>query len=84
MKLMKVLESSMIALKRTCLNEQLNFDQMILFRNYGTFYNWITEFKLKNMYVSTAILPIYILLHSFIVFTSDDLIFVYIFVHNWF
>ena len=31
--LRKVLESSIIALKRLSLNEQLNFDQLILFRN---------------------------------------------------
>ena len=32
-KLCKILESSIIALKRPSLNEQLNFDQLILFRN---------------------------------------------------
>lgn len=64
----------MVALKRTCLNEQLNFHQMILSRNDGTFCNLITEFKLIYMYVSCTILPIYILLQTFIVFTSDDLI----------
>ena len=32
-KLCKIMESSMIALKQTSLKEQLNFDQLILFRN---------------------------------------------------
>ena len=32
-KLHKILESSMIVLKRRILNEQLHFDQLILFRN---------------------------------------------------
>ena len=32
-KLRKILESSMIALKQPSLNEQLDFDQLILFRN---------------------------------------------------
>ena len=32
-KLRKILESSMIALKQSSLNEQLNFDKLILFRN---------------------------------------------------
>ena len=32
-KLCKILESSIIALRRPSLNEQLNFDQLILFRN---------------------------------------------------
>ena len=32
-KICKILESSMTALKRLSLKEQLNFDQLILFRN---------------------------------------------------
>ena len=32
-KLRKILKSSMIALKQPSLNEQLDFDQLILFRN---------------------------------------------------
>ena len=35
-KLCKILESLMIALKQPRLNEQLDFDQMILFRNSVT------------------------------------------------
>ena len=35
-KLRKIMESSMIALKQPSLNEQLDFDQLILFRNSVT------------------------------------------------
>ena len=35
-KLRKILESSMIALKQPSLNEQINFDKLILFRNSVT------------------------------------------------
>ena len=61
----------MIALKQRSLNEQLDFDQLILFRNGVTkiLYNLITEFKM-----SFTSLPIYLLLQTFIAFTSDDLI----------
>ena len=61
----------MIALKQRSLNEQLDFDQLILFRNGETkiLYNLITEFKM-----SFTSLPIYLLLQTFIAFTSDDLI----------
>ena len=40
----------MIALKQPSINEQLDFDQLILFRNGVTliFYVLITEFKLIN------------------------------------
>ena len=64
----------MIALKQSSLNEQLDFDQLILFRNGVTkiLYNLITEFKM-----SFTSLPIYLLLQTFIAFTSDDLITVY-------
>ena len=64
----------MIALKQRNLNEQLDFDQLILFRNGVTkiLYNLITEFKM-----SFTSLPIYLLLQTFIAFTSDDLITVY-------
>ena len=64
----------MIALKQRSLNEQLDFDQLILFRNGVTkiLYNLITEFKM-----SFTSLPIYLLLQTFIAFTSDDLITVY-------
>ena len=64
----------MIALKQRSLNEQLDFDQLILFRNDVTkiLYNLITEFKM-----SFTSLPIYLLLQTFIAFTSDDLITVY-------
>ena len=77
-KLGKILESPIIVLKRPILNEQLDFDQMILFRNGVTqiFYNLIREFKLINAYVPFANLPIYLLLH--LAFTSEDLINVYI------
>ena len=49
-KLRKILDSSMIALKQPSINEQLDFDQLILFRNGVTliFYVLITEFKLIN------------------------------------
>ena len=78
-KLRKILESSMTALKQPSLNEQLDFDQFILFRNGVTqiFYILITEFKLTNTYLPFANLPIYLLLQTFIAFTSDDLIAVY-------
>ena len=64
----------MIALKQPSLNEQLDFDQLILFRNgiTYTFYILITEFKSINS--PFANLPIHLLLQTFIVFTSDDLI----------
>ena len=44
-KLRKILESSMIALKQPSLNKQLDFDQLILFKNGVTqiFYILITE-----------------------------------------
>ena len=66
----------MIALKQPSLNEQLDFDQLILFRNgiTYTFYILITEFKSINTYLPFANLPIHLLLQTFIVFTSDDLI----------
>ena len=69
----------MIALKQRSLNEQLDFDQLILFRNGVTkiLYNLITEFKM-----SFTSLPIYLLLQTFIAFTSDDLITVYTLQHN--
>ena len=69
----------MIALKQPSLNEQLDFDQLSLFRNGLTqiFYILITEFKLINAYLPFANLPIYLLLQTLIVFTSDDLITVY-------
>ena len=69
----------MIALKQRNLNEQLDFDQLILFRNGVTkiLYNLITEFKM-----SFTSLPIYLLLQTFIAFTSDDLITVYTLQHN--
>ena len=78
-KLQKILESSMIALKQPSLNEQLDFDKLILFRNGVTqiFYILITEFKLTNTYLPFANLPIYLLLQTFIVLTSGDLITVY-------
>ena len=62
-KLCKILESSMIALKQPSLNEQLDLDQLILFRNGVTM-----------VYLSFVNLPIFLLLQTFIVFTSDDLI----------
>ena len=64
----------MIALKQRNLNEQLDFDQLILFRNGVTkiLYNLITEFQMPF-----TSLPIYLLLQTFIAFTSDDLITVY-------
>ena len=53
----------MIALKQPSLNEQLDLDQLILFRNGVTM-----------VYLSFVNLPIFLLLQTFIVFTSDDLI----------
>ena len=78
-KLRKILESSMIALQQPKLNEQLDFDQLILFRNGVTliFYILVTEIKLINTYLPFANLPIYLLLQTFIVLTSGDLITVY-------
>ena len=66
----------MIALQQPKLNEQLDFDQLILFRNGVTliFYILVTEIKLINTYLPFANLPIYLLLQTFIAFTSDDLI----------
>ena len=53
LKLHKILESSIIALKKPSLNEQLNSNQLILFRNGVTwlFYYLIKELKLTNTYV---------------------------------
>ena len=69
----------MIALQQPKLNEQLDFDQLILFRNGVTliFYILVTEIKLINTYLPFANLPIYLLLETFIVLTSGDLITVY-------
>ena len=69
----------MIALQQPKLNEQLDFDQLILFRNGVTliFYILVTEIKLINTYLPFANLPIYLLLQTFIVLTSGDLITVY-------
>ena len=69
----------MIALQQLKLNEQLDFDQLILFRNGVTliFYILVTEIKLINTYLPFANLPIYLLLQTFIVLTSGDLITVY-------
>ena len=77
-KLHAILESLIIAIKRPGLSEQLDFDQLILFRNGDTqlFYNLIAEFILINTYVSFANLPICLLLQNF-VFTSEDLVTVY-------
>ena len=69
----------MIALQQPKLNEQLDFDQLILFRNGVTliFYILVTEIKLINTYLPFANLPVYLLLQTFIVLTSGDLITVY-------
>ena len=69
----------MIALQQPKLNEQLDFDQLILFRNGVTliFYILVTEIKLINTYLPFANLPIYLQLQTFIVLTSGDLITVY-------
>ena len=69
-KLCKILESSIVANKRLSLNEQLDFDPLIEFRNVlmYIFYNLIAEFELINTYILFANLPIYLLLHTFIVF----------------
>ena len=69
----------MIALQQPKLNEQLDFDQLILFRNGVTliFYILVTEIKLINTYLPFANLPIYLLLQTFIALTSGDLITVY-------
>ena len=70
----KILKLSIITLKIPSLNEQLDVDQQILFKNTQIFYNLITEFQLVNTYVPFANLPLYLLLQTFIVFTSKDLI----------
>ena len=61
-----------MALKRPNLNEQLNFIQLILFRNGVTsiLYNLITAFKLITKYEPFANLPVYLPLQIYIVFTS--------------
>ena len=52
----------MIALKQPSLNEQLDFNKLILFRNGVT------------LRIAFPNLLIYLLLQTFIVFISDDLI----------
>ena len=75
----KILESSIIALKRPSLHEQFSFGQLILFRNgiAYIFQNLITDFKFINTYVSLASLPIYLQIQNVTAFTSEDLITVY-------